>query len=109
MERHSSVLRSPGVRPEHRRRMRAAGLFLAAVALASPSAAQTRPRMLVMPFDNIRRDASIVWLGEASAVLLADDLNALGAAAITREERRQAFERLQVPASAMLTDATVIR
>ena len=30
-------------------------------------------------------------------MLLADDLNALGAAAITREERREAFERLQVP------------
>src|SRR5205814_9814607 len=68
-----------------------------------------RPRILVMPFENIRRDAAIVWLGEASSVLLADDLNALGAAAITREERRQAFERLQVPPSAMLTDATVIR
>src|SRR6185436_1933675 len=54
-------------------------------------------------------DAAIVWLGEASSVLLADDLNALGAAAITRDERRQAFERLQVPPSAMLTDATVIR
>jgi tetratricopeptide (TPR) repeat protein len=62
-----------------------------------------------MPFDNVRREASIVWLGEASAVLLADDLNALGAAAITREERREAFERLQVPATAILSDATVIR
>jgi tetratricopeptide (TPR) repeat protein len=67
------------------------------------------PRILVMPFDNVRREASIAWIGEAAAVLLADDLNALGVAAITREERRQAFERLQVPATAILSDATVIR
>src|SRR5262249_53237912 len=66
-------------------------------------------RILVVPFENARREPSIVWLGEASAVLLADDLNALGAAAITRDERREAFERLEVPSSAVLTDATIIR
>ena len=62
-----------------------------------------------MPFDNVKRDGRIFWLGEASAVLLTDDLNALGADAITRQERLQAFERLQVPPVAALTDATVIR
>src|SRR5438034_1593123 len=62
-----------------------------------------------MPFENVTRDSRIVWLGEASAVLVADDLNALGSDAITREERRHAFERLQVPPAAALTDATVIR
>ena len=62
-----------------------------------------------MPFENVKREGRIFWLGEASAVLLADDLNALGANAITREERREAFERLQVPPAASLTDATVIR
>src|SRR5205814_87541 len=45
----------------------------------------------------------------AGAVLVTDDLNALGAAAIARGERQQAFERLQVPPAAALTDATVIR
>jgi tetratricopeptide (TPR) repeat protein len=62
-----------------------------------------------MPFDNVTRQASIFWLGEASAVLLADNLNAIGAPAIARDERRGAFEQLQVPLNAMLTDATVIR
>ena len=66
-------------------------------------------RILVMPFENLTREGRIFWLGEASAVLLADDLNALDDNAITREERRQAFERLQVPPAAALTDATVIR
>ncbi len=72
--------------------------------------AQTAPaRILVMPFENVTGESRIFWLGEASAVLLADDLNALGAAAISREERREAFERLQVPRAVTLTDATVIR
>lgn len=83
-----------------------------ACALSTATAAQSgseRTRVLVMPLENIARDGRIFWLGEAVAVLLADDLNALGADAITRDERRQAFERLQVPHAAALTDATVIR
>ena len=87
--------------------------WLAAVLLVgatAPAAAQTTGgRILVMPFDNVRREARLFWLGEGAAVLLTDDLNALGAAAITREERQQALERLQVPTAAALTDATVIR
>src|SRR5438093_909181 len=66
-------------------------------------------RILVMPFENLKREGRIFWLAEASAVLLTDDLNALGANAITRQERQQAFERLQVPPVAALSDATVIR
>ena len=66
-------------------------------------------RILVMPFENVRRDGRIFWLGEASAVLLTDFLNALGAEAITRPQRLAAFDRLQVPPVAALSDATVIR
>jgi tetratricopeptide (TPR) repeat protein len=66
-------------------------------------------RVLVMPFENVTHDGRIIWMGEASSVLVADDLNAFGVSAITREERQQAFDVLQVPPSASLTDATVIR
>jgi tetratricopeptide (TPR) repeat protein len=66
-------------------------------------------RVLVMPFENVTHDGRIIWMGEASSVLLADDLNAFGVSAITREERQQAFDALQVPPNASLTDATVIR
>ena len=76
---------------------------------ASPPTSLAATRILVMPFENVKRDGTIFWLGEASAVLLADNLNAFGLNAITRPERQQAFERLQVPSSAVLTDATVIR
>ncbi|MGE0448667.1 MAG: tetratricopeptide repeat protein [Vicinamibacterales bacterium] len=84
---------------------------LALLGAARPAQAQAPPsgRILVMPFENVTREGRIVWLGEAAAVLVADDLNALGASAITRDERRQAFDRLEVPPAAALTDATVIR
>jgi tetratricopeptide (TPR) repeat protein len=85
----------------------AAALLLAVSAARAAHAEPTR--ILVVPFDNVKREGRIFWLGEASAVLLTDDLNAVGADAITRPERRQAFERLQVPSVAALTDATVIR
>jgi tetratricopeptide (TPR) repeat protein len=87
----------------------AAGVLAAALAAPAAAFAQTPPRILVMPFENVTRDSRIFWLTEAAAVLLADNLNALGAGAITREERRAAFERLEVPPAAALTDATVIR
>jgi tetratricopeptide (TPR) repeat protein len=91
----------------------AAAVLVGASGALSPCLGQTvdtRPgRLLVMPFENVKRDGTIFWLGEASSVLLTDDLNIAGISPITRQERRQAFERLQVPSSAVLTDATVIR
>lgn len=96
---------------------RAAALLVPCVALGAvlPTAvvAQERStppsRLLVMPFENVKGTRSIVWLGEGAAVLLTDDLAALGRSAITRAERRQAFDRLQVPSSAVLTNATALR
>jgi tetratricopeptide (TPR) repeat protein len=92
---------------------RAAIVAIACVLAVAPSRAAAQPagpaRVLVMPFENVAREGRIFWLTEAAAVLMTDDLNALGAAAITRSERQQAFERLQVPPAAALTDATVIR
>jgi tetratricopeptide (TPR) repeat protein len=87
----------------------AAMFLLAGIAGVAAQPSAPAGRILVMPFENVTHDSRIVWLGEAASVLLADDLNALGAPAITRDERREAFDRLQVPAVASLTDATVIR
>ena len=81
----------------------------APVAATGTGPVEPSVRILVMPFENVTRNSRIFWLGEASSVILADDLNALGTDAITREERRHAFERLQVPPAAALTQATIIR
>jgi tetratricopeptide (TPR) repeat protein len=96
-----------------KRTARVLGFVLAGVLAATRVLAQGADpapgRVLVMPFENVTHDGRIIWMGEASAVLLADDLNAFGVSAITREERRQAFDALQVPPTASLTNATVIR
>jgi tetratricopeptide (TPR) repeat protein len=90
-------------------RVAAVAALLTCLAAVPARAQQPADRILVMPFENVSRESRIVWLGEASAVLLADDLNQLGAPAITRDERREAFDRLKVPPAAALTDATVLR
>ncbi len=64
-------------------------------------------RTLVMPFENA--NPRIYWLSEASAILLTDDLGPFGAGPVGREERLRAFERLQLPATAALSEATVIK
>ena len=82
---------------------------VAVLAVSLDATAQPMQRQLVVPFDNVSREAQSYWLSEASAVVLTDDLIALGAPAITREDRVRAFERLRVPVSATLSHATVIR
>src|SRR5262249_49681773 len=97
---------------KRRARMRnMVALALALALTAAPALAQPQAprRVLVMPFENTTRDGRIFWLTEAAAVALTDDLDALGVSAIARKERQQAFERLQVPPAAALSDATVIR
>ena len=50
-----------------------------------------------------------MWLREGAAILMTDALASLGALTITREERLEAFDRLQLPATATLSRASTIR
>jgi len=87
-------------------------LFLALAAgqvHSAPIAPSPVARILVVPFDNTQRETRLTWLGEASAMLLADELNARGLSAITRDERVQAFDQLHLPIAASLSRATVIK
>jgi tetratricopeptide (TPR) repeat protein len=86
-----------------------AGMLNVAHAARSQDAPAGAERWLVTAFENPSREPRLYWLSEAASVLLADDLTALGAAAIRRDERLTAFEQLQVPPVASLSHATVIR
>lgn len=72
-------------------------------------------RPLVLPFRVVidgevpGGEGAAFWLGEAAAVLLTEDLVARGVPAFSRAERLEAFSRLQLPTSAVLTRATMIR
>jgi tetratricopeptide (TPR) repeat protein/TolB-like protein len=66
-------------------------------------------RQLVVPFENATHEPRYYWLSEGSAVVLTDDLTALGAQALARDDRIRAFDQLRVPVVATLSDATIIR
>jgi Flp pilus assembly protein TadD len=93
--------------------MRLTTLLAAVLTAGPPALAAAQPtapaRVLVVPFENAQREARLGWLGEAAAVLLAEELNARGVPAIMRVERVRAFEQLHLPLTAALTRATVIK
>jgi tetratricopeptide (TPR) repeat protein len=78
-------------------------------AVADQQASPAADRLLIMPFENVNREARLYWLVEGSSVVVSEDLARLGVDAITRDERLRAFERLQLPPSAVLSDATMIK
>lgn len=97
------------------RRLAIGCLMLIAWIAPAPVTGQTVPAApasslhFVIPFDNESGEPRISWLSEGSAVLLTDDLGALGVPVIRREDRLRAFDRLRVPPVAGLSHATVIR
>jgi len=91
--------------------MRVPARLIALLLLLLPiqAAAQSPGRVLVMPFENSRRDARLHWMGEAAALLLTDELELRGIDAIPRAERIRAFDELHLPSAATLSRATVIK
>lgn len=77
--------------------------------LIQPVAPLPGPRILVVPFETPGRDGRTYWLGEAVAVLMADDVNARGLGGITRPSRERAYDQLHLPPNAVLSRATVIK
>jgi tetratricopeptide (TPR) repeat protein/TolB-like protein len=65
--------------------------------------------IVVLPFDNPAHEARLTWMREGAAILLSEMLMASGETVIDREERLQAFDRLQLPAGATLSRASTIR
>jgi Flp pilus assembly protein TadD len=85
-------------------------VMLGALAAVPSVEAQTAPEQyLVVPFENATGEPRVYWLTEGSAVILTDDVIALGETAIARDDRLRAFDRLRVPPISTLSHATVIR
>lgn len=92
-------------------RMVGATILLAALvcadAAAQPSAGPLR--LFVAPFDVEARTTRNYWVGEGAAILLADELSALGADTVGREGRIVALDDLHLPDTATLARATQVR
>lgn len=89
-----------------------AGVLALALALAGAAPAAQAPaarEALVMPFEMTGTAPHLFWLSEGSAWLIADSLARYGTAAIARDERVAAFDRLQLPPVAALSHATMIK
>ena len=84
-----------------------AGLLL--VPAAARAQVPAGAPILILPFDNPSQEPRLMWMREGAAVLLGETLAANGEIVIDREERLQAFDRLQIPASATLSRASTIR
>ena len=91
-------------------------VLVALISQAGPARTQPRPvpslpsaRILVVPFETPANDGGSYWLGDAAAVLIADDVNARGLGAISRTARTQAYDQLHLPPNTPLTEATVIK
>jgi len=84
-------------------------VVLVAVLLPATAGAQTSTRILVLPFEAAPRESRAVWLREAAAILVGDELTARGVPAIGRVERVRAYDQLSLPVSASLSRATVIK
>jgi tetratricopeptide (TPR) repeat protein/TolB-like protein len=83
-------------------------LALLAPSVAAAQATSPAP-IVVLPFENPTQDARLAWMREGAAILLSEMLMSSGETVIDREERLQAFDRLQLPASATLSRATSIK
>ncbi len=96
---------------------RVVGALIIVVAACPPASAQSVvvERPLVLPFavvvdgDVPGGQGAGFWLGEAAALLLAEELDARDIAVFSRSERVAAFASLQLPVTAPLTRATMIR
>jgi tetratricopeptide (TPR) repeat protein/TolB-like protein len=90
---------------------RAIACVLATLLAPAISAAQAPPAasIVVLPFDNPTQDARLAWMREGAAMLLSEMLTSSGETVIDREERLQAFDRLQFPAYAALSRASTIK
>src|SRR6185369_2210038 len=86
----------------------AAAVFLTPIPASAQSAVGST-RIIVMPFETTERDPRLVWLSEASAVLISENLRTYGFAALSREERVRAFHDLNLPPDASLSEASIIQ
>jgi tetratricopeptide (TPR) repeat protein len=93
-----------------KRRVAMAAALAASWLVAAPNqAAAAPPRVFVMPFEVDAPTVRTFWVGEGAAILVADELDALGTDAIGRSERVAAFEDMHLPVTGTLTRATMIR
>jgi tetratricopeptide (TPR) repeat protein len=91
-----------------------AGAFAQGFSFISPSsdAAASAPApdaVVVMPFENRSQIAKYNWICDSFAILISDVLDGHGISVVNIDARNQAFERMRLSPSDLLTRAAMIR
>lgn len=79
---------------------------LLAVSLAGAALGET---FIVLPFSNASRTPNLDWVGESIAETIREALVAQGFIALDREDRQEAYRRLNIRQYAVLTRASVLK
>ena len=88
------------------RRIPAAVTFVVSVLLVASAHAQN---LLILPFENLGKDARLDWIGEGLAELSAQRMAGDGRLVFPREEWLGALERMGLPASGHFSRATMTK
>jgi tetratricopeptide (TPR) repeat protein len=82
-----------------------------AVALAATTAARAdSSTVLIFPFENLSNDRTLDWIGEGISELIIGRLQPEpGVYAFSRDERLAAYERLNIPQTAIITRASALK
>ena len=75
----------------------------------SASAESRHETLLIFPFENESRTASLDWLGEGLSEVTAERLEDRGVNVLSREDRLATLERIGLPDSARFSHATIIK
>jgi tetratricopeptide (TPR) repeat protein/TolB-like protein len=89
--------------------LRTTAIFLVLLAALSAPATAQSGRVMVAPFEDRSGDPRLHWLAEASVVLVVDALRQADLPVVPRADRVRAYDDLNVPLSATLSRATVIK
>ena len=84
-------------------------LCLAGVLPLLLAAAAAGGTVLILPFENQTRNASLEWIGESLVEALSDRFTGPQTYVVTREERAAAFDALGIPPAGILSRATILK
>ena len=87
-----------------------ASLFAQSESASGAAAGASNPgTLLVFPFENDSRVASLDWLGEGLAELTTERLQDRGVSLLSRQDRLAALEKIGLPDSARFSHATIVK
>jgi tetratricopeptide (TPR) repeat protein len=84
-------------------------LTLSFMVLVSARPVAAALKLIVLPLDNLSKNASLGWISDGAAISISDQLRTIDVDAIDRDQRAPLVESLDLPPNAPLSRASMIR